>query len=116
VEESVLTKPDSRPDTDSLSVHSPGRTVPSWRQHVAYAVVVAGVVSGLAWMWLGSRQVRAGMMTVAGALIAAAVARLVLPENGAGLLVSRQRVADVMVLAFLGTCIMALALVLPAPV
>jgi hypothetical protein len=52
---------------------------------------------------------------VAGALIFAAVARLVLPERGAGLLVSRRRVPDVLILVFLGTCIMSLALVLPPP-
>jgi hypothetical protein len=115
VDESVLTKPETRPDTDSVSVDSRVRTVPAQWQHVAYGVVVAGVVGGLAWMWLGSRQVKAGMMTVAVALIVAAVARLVLPERRAGLLVSRPRVADVMVLAFLGTCIMALSLVLPPP-
>jgi Protein of unknown function (DUF3017) len=89
--------------------------VPSQWRNVAYGVVVAGVVGGLGWMWLGSRQVKAGMVVVAGALIFAAVARLVLPERGAGLLVSRRRVPDVLILVFLGTCIMSLALVLPPP-
>jgi hypothetical protein len=73
------------------------------------------MVGGLALMWLGSRQVKAGTVTVASALLVAAAARLVLPERRAGLLVSRRRLADVMVLVSLGTCLMLTALLLPSP-
>jgi hypothetical protein len=55
------------------------------------------------------------MLTVASALLAAAVLRLVLPERAAGLLVSRRRVLDVLALASLGAGIMAAVLVLPTP-
>lgn len=112
----MLTKPDSRPDTDSRSVDNRTRSVRAassrW-QHLPYAVVLAGVVAGLAWIWLGTRQVKAGMLTVAVALLLASVARLVLPERGAGLLVSRHRVTDVLMLAFLGAAILVVVLVLP---
>lgn len=87
----------------------------AWWAQLPYALVLAATAGGLAWIWLGTRNVHTGMMTVASALLAAAVFRLVLPERGAGLLVSRRRVADVLALASLGACILAAVLVLPAP-
>ena len=73
-------------------------------------------ILGLSWVALGGlRHVRAGMMTVASALLVAAVLRLVLPGRAAGLLVSRRRVLDVLALAGLGACLMAAVLVLPSP-
>jgi hypothetical protein len=133
VDESVLTKPDSRPDTESRSVDYRVRTVDSgahandsgvrtnsgsrtaWSrcQHLPYVVVLAGVAAGLAWIGLGSDHGRSGMLVLAAALLVAALARLVLPERGAGLLVSRHRVSDVLVMAVLGACILSVALVLP---
>jgi len=88
---------------------------PRWA-NLPYAVVLAATAGGLAWVALGGlRHVQAGMMTVASALLAAAVLRLLLPERAAGLLVSRRRVLDVLALAILGAGIMAAVLVLPAP-
>jgi hypothetical protein len=116
VDESVLTKPDSRPDTDSRSVDTRARSVrsaASRSQYLPYLVVLTGVAGGVGWIWLGSRQVNAGMLTVAVALLLAAVARLVLPERRAGLLVSRRRVMDVLMFAFLGAATLAAVLVLP---
>jgi hypothetical protein len=55
------------------------------------------------------------MLTVASAVLVAAVLRLVLPERRAGLLLSRRRLLDVVVLAILGASIMAVVLVLPSP-
>jgi Protein of unknown function (DUF3017) len=92
-----------------------GRAGAVWWAQLPYALVLAATVGGLAWIWLGTRNVHVGMMTVASALLAAALFRLVLPERAAGLLVSRRRVADVLALASLGACIMAAVLVLPAP-
>ena len=132
VDESVLTKPDSRPDTQSRSVDDRVRTVDSgartdsaartdsrprtaWSycQHLAYTVVLAGVAAGLAWIGQGTQHVRSGMLILAAALLVAAVARLVLPERGAGLLVSRHRAYDVLVMAVFGACILGVAFVLP---
>jgi hypothetical protein len=81
-----------------------------WYQ-APYAIVLAVVVGGLVWTWQGT--VRAGMVTVAAGLLAAALARLVLPERQAGLLVSRHRMFDVTILLGLGVCILVVALVLP---
>jgi DUF3017 family protein len=83
-----------------------------WSQ-LPYAIVVAGVLAGLAWAWQGTAQVRAGMVTVAAALLAAALARLVLPERQAGLLATRHRLLDVVIMLGLGVCILVVALVLP---
>jgi hypothetical protein len=113
VNESVLSTPDSRQDTDSRSVNSRSRTVRFPWPDLPYSVALAGVIAGLGWMWLGTRQIKTGMVVIAAAIIVAAVARLVLPERGAGLLVSRHRVSDVLTLAFFGTCILSVALVLP---
>ena len=88
---------------------------PRWA-NLPYALVLAAAAGGLSWVALGGlRHVQAGMLTVASALLAAAVLRLVLPERAAGLLVTRHRVLDVLTLASLGTGIMAAVLVLPAP-
>jgi hypothetical protein len=78
-----------------------------------YALVLAGTAGGLVWIWLAAGHVKVGMLVVACASLVAAAARLVLPEGRAGMLVSRRRLADVMALASLGTCIMVVALVLP---
>jgi hypothetical protein len=53
-------------------------------------------------------------LAVAGILFAAALARLALPERRAGMLASRRRLADVAVLAALGTGLLVAGLVLPA--
>jgi Protein of unknown function (DUF3017) len=88
---------------------------PRWA-NLPYAIVLAAVAGGLAWVAMGGlRHVQAGMLAVASALLAAALLRLVLPERAAGLLVSRRRVLDVLTLVSLGAGIMAAVLVLPAP-
>ena len=85
---------------------------PHWAQ-LPYAIALAATASGLVWVSLTAKHAKPGMLTIGCALLAAAVARLVLPERMAGLLVSRRRLADVMVLASLGTGILVIALVLP---
>jgi hypothetical protein len=81
---------------------------------VPYAIALAGLVGGLAWMWAAPKHVEPGTIAVAGALLVAALERLVLPERWAGMLITRQRVPDVMALTALGAGILAVALVLPA--
>jgi hypothetical protein len=87
---------------------------PRWA-NLPYAIVLALAAGGLSWVALGGlRHVQAGMIVVASALLAAAVLRLVLPERAAGLLVTRNRLFDVLALASLGAGIMAAVPVLPA--
>jgi hypothetical protein len=129
MEESVLTERTGRPSTDAVpatteppvtpaapaapAAHAAAR--PSGAQWLAYTAVLAGITGGLAWLWLGTRQVRVGMVAVAVAVLVAALARLILPERLAGPLATRHRVTDVLVLMSLGVCILAVALVLPTP-
>ena len=88
---------------------------PRWA-NLPYAVVLAVAAAGLLWVAPGGlRHVQEGMLTVASALLAAALLRLVLPERAAGLLVTRHRVLDVLALASLGAGIIAAVLVLPTP-
>jgi hypothetical protein len=79
-----------------------------------YAIALAGLAGGLIWMWFAPKHVEPGTVAVAGALLVAALERLVLPERWAGMLLTRRRVPDVMALAALGAGILAVALVLPA--
>ena len=76
--------------------------------------MLGGVALSLCYLWRGPQNARAGTLAVAGLLIAAAVARLVLPEHRAGMLVSRRRLADVAVLSGLGVALLVAGLVLPA--
>jgi len=80
-----------------------------------YAVVLAGVVAGLAVISQGQQQVRAGTFTVAGALVVAVVARLTLSRRRAGMLASRRRYIDVTALAILAVGLLVAGLVLPTP-
>ena len=82
---------------------------------VAYAIVLAGVVAGLAYIWQGPHSVRAGTFILAGALFVAVAARLALPERRAGMLASRRRYIDVTVLAILAIGLLVAGLVLPTP-
>jgi hypothetical protein len=81
-----------------------------------YWFSLALVLGGLAWMWYGgSQRVRDGTLTLAAAMLVAALARLVLPETRAGLLASRRRLVDVTALAALAVGLLVTGLVLPAP-
>jgi hypothetical protein len=83
-----------------------------WWQHIPYAIVLCGLALALAWMRENGQNVKGGTLAVAGILFAAALARLALPERRAGMLVSRRRLADVAVLAALGTGLLVAGLVL----
>ena len=82
---------------------------------LAYAIVLAGVVAGLVYIWQGPHSVHAGTFTLAGALFVAVAARLALPERRAGMLASRRRYIDVTALAILAIGLLVAGLVLPTP-
>jgi Protein of unknown function (DUF3017) len=75
-----------------------------------YLIVLAGVAVGMFIIWEGSQHASRGAAVVGGALLAAAVARLVLPPRCAGLLASRGRALDVAVFAMLGAAVLGAAL------
>jgi hypothetical protein len=83
---------------------------------VPYWLVVCGAGLGLLWMVVGGeRDVRGGTLVIAGVLLAAAAARLGLPERRAGMLQSRRRAVDVAAFAALGIGLLVAGLIFPAP-
>jgi isocitrate dehydrogenase len=80
-----------------------------------YLIVLGGAVAGLFFAWRGSRHAAPGAALVGAALLAAAVARLLLPSRYAGPLSSRRKVTDVAGFAVFGAAVLALALMLPLP-
>ena len=77
-------------------------------------MVLCGVALSLCYVWRGPQNVRGGTLAVAGLLLAAAAARLVLPEERAGMLVSRRRLVDVAAFSVLGVGLLVAGLVFPA--
>jgi len=80
---------------------------------IPYVLALICLVGGIVWAWRGSHDVGNGAGLVGGGLLAAAVARLLLPPHAVGLLASRRRFADVLALGALGAGLLMLALVLP---
>jgi hypothetical protein len=76
-------------------------------------IVVAGVVCGLVVTLLGRDTWRLGCLIIGASLAIGAVERLALPGREAGLLQVRGRVFDIIVMAFTGAAIVALAIVVP---
>ena len=73
-----------------------------WLTQLPYCVVLAGMAAGLATARSGGQAVAGGTLVIAGALLAGSLIRLVLPDDRAGMLASRRRLADVAILATLG--------------
>jgi hypothetical protein len=103
--------PSSRPGA-SPGPHRAAAPGHRWSQHVPYAIVLCGLALALLWVRENGQSVKGGTLAVAGILFAAALARLALPERRAGMLVSRRRLADVAILAALGTGLLVAGLVL----
>jgi hypothetical protein len=88
----------------------PAAGVLAW---LPYLIVLAGVAVGLSVAGQGSLHAGRGAAVVGGALLAAAVARLLLPPRYAGLLASRGKALDVAAFAVLGAAVLGAALSLP---
>ena len=80
-----------------------------------YAIVLAGVVAGLVLMQVAKDAVRGGTFVIAGALLAASLTRLVLPEGRPGMLGSRRRLVDVALLTVLGAGLLTAGLIAHVP-
>lgn len=80
-----------------------------------YGIVLAGVAAGLVTIRTGNLAVRGGTLVMAGALLAGALARLVLPEGKVGMLSSRRRLVDAGVLATLGVGLLIAGLIAKVP-
>jgi len=82
---------------------------------LAYWLALAGALIALVIIRQGVQFLKSGTLVLAGFLLVAAVARIVLPERPAGLLASRRRLVDVAVFAALGIGLLIGGLVVPAP-
>ena len=80
---------------------------------VPYVIILACAIGGVVWAWRGAHAVSNGAGVVGGALLIAALARLLLPQSAVGLLANRRRLADVLAFGILGAGLLVLALVLP---
>ena len=89
------------------------RTTPGWMNQLAYALVIFGMGGGLGWVALHHFKRGAGL--IAGILIVGGALRLVLPARIAGLLASRSRVFDTILLCLLGIGIGVVAYFVPRP-
>lgn len=104
----------ARPDA-ALQPDGTGQRAQAKLGPLAYWVVLAGAVAALVIMRQGVHLLRSGTLVLAGALFAAAVARLILPDGQAGLLSSRRRIIDVAIFATLGVGLLVAGLVVPTP-
>jgi hypothetical protein len=95
--------------------HAPAREKSSVTSAIAYIAVLAGVVAGVVLACCSARGVSEGMAVTGSALLVAALARLALPAQLAGLLASRRRYIDVLAFTVLGGGLLAIGLVLPPP-
>jgi hypothetical protein len=86
------------------------RTCLTW---LPYLIVLGGVAAGIAVAWQGSKRAAPGVAVVGCSLLAAALARLILPDRYAGLLASRRKASDVLAFAVLGAAVLAVVLSLP---
>ncbi|MGO8884729.1 MAG: DUF3017 domain-containing protein [Streptosporangiaceae bacterium] len=84
-------------------------------EQLPYWIIVCGAVAGLLSIRSGENYVRSGTLVLAGVLLIAAVARLLLPERRAGMLATRRRLVDAAAFGALGVGLLVAGLVLPAP-
>jgi hypothetical protein len=84
-------------------------------RQLPYLAVLFCLVVGLVLIWQGVHLVQSGTLVLAGALLIAALARLILPERRAGMLSSRRRSVDVAIFGVLGIGLLVAGIVVPAP-
>jgi Protein of unknown function (DUF3017) len=100
----------SRPPRGAGPSGDPGTSGLAW---LPYLIVLAGAATGMFVAWLGPKYAGRGTGLVGCSLLAAALARLILPARYAGLLCSRRKASDVLAFAVFGTAVLAVALMLP---
>jgi hypothetical protein len=80
---------------------------------VPYLIVLAGVAVGMYVVWQGSKYAGRGTALVGCSMLAAGLARLILPPRWAGLLSTRRKASDVLAFTVFGAAVLAVALMLP---
>jgi Protein of unknown function (DUF3017) len=78
-----------------------------------YLIALAGVAAGVYLVFRGSQDARRGTGLIGCSLLAAGLARLVLPPSLAGLLSTRRKASDVLAFTVFGAGVLAVAILLP---
>ena len=86
---------------------------PSKLAWLPYLIVLAGTAAGMLVAWHGSKYAGRGAALIGASLLAAALARLILPARYAGLLATRRKASDVLGFAVFGAAVLAVAIALP---
>lgn len=110
-EESARPAIDRGDDVPPEPAEPDGRRYPSTLGGLVYLVVLAVSAIGLVVVVQGSWRV--GVKWIAAGLLAAAVVRLLIPAQQAGMLAVRRRPLDAAVLAFLGVALWVLSTSIP---
>ena len=100
----------ARADHASQTDGDPGTSALAW---LPYLIVLAGAAVGMFVAWQGSKYAGRGAGLIGASLLAAALARLILPARYAGLLSSRRKASDVLAFAVFGAAVLAVAIALP---
>jgi hypothetical protein len=100
-----------REDVPPESAEPEGRRYPSTIGGMVYLLVLGVSAVGLGIVTEGDW--RLGVKWIAGALLGAAVVRLVIPAPQAGMLAVRRRTVDVVILAVLGVALFVLSTSIP---
>ena len=95
------------------TTHATRDTRPSKLAWLPYLIVLAGTAAGMLVAWHGSKYAGRGAALIGASLLAAALARLILPARYAGLLSSRRKASDVLAFAVFGAAVLAVAIALP---
>jgi Protein of unknown function (DUF3017) len=86
---------------------------PSKLAWLPYLIVLAGTAAGMLVAWAGSKYAGRGAALIGASLLAAALARLILPARYVGLLATRRKASDVLGFAVFGAAVLAVAIALP---
>jgi hypothetical protein len=105
------------PDQGAAATRQAGAGEPATARPAqwAYLAVLVAVAIALLIIGEGVHLVRSGTLVLAGVLLVAAIARLVLPDRLAGMLSSRRRLLDVAIFGVLGVGLLVAGLVVPVP-
>ena len=86
---------------------------PSKLAWLPYLIVLAGAAAGILIAWQGSKYAGRGAALIGASLLAAALARLILPARYVGPLATRRKASDVLGFAVFGAAVLAVAIALP---
>jgi hypothetical protein len=105
----------SQPGQIQQTGQETGPGAPLKFRQLPYVVVLFCLVVALVLIQQGVQFLQSGTLVLAGALLIAALARLILPERRAGMLSSRWRPLDVAIFGVLGIGLLVAGILVPAP-